>query len=94
MPALFTDFGAANVGTPRNPDVPFLTENAPDRFGYVANAAGRAFVDEGVGAFLAGSGNTNAKWKALAPRFMGAFQIPTLRNVSGASSAPTSATAS
>jgi cytochrome c peroxidase len=79
--ALFTDFTSANIGLPRNPAVPFLHENAPDRFGYVANPAGPAFIDEGLGGFLASAADTNATWRAQAGRFMGAFQTPTLRNV-------------
>ncbi len=78
---LFTDYTAQNLGIPRNPDLPFLYENRPDRYGYVANPAGPSFVDDGVGAFLASSQNTNAAWKALAPKFKGTFQVQTTRNV-------------
>jgi cytochrome c peroxidase len=79
--ALFTDFTSANIGLPHNSSVPFLTENAPDRFGYVANPAGPAFIDEGLGAFLASPADTNTQWQTQAARFIGAFQVPTLRNV-------------
>src|SRR5258708_1026749 len=50
---LFTDFTSANIGTPQNYALPFLFENHPDQFGYVANAAGIFYLDLGVGAFLA-----------------------------------------
>jgi cytochrome c peroxidase len=83
--ALFTDFTSANIGLPRNQAVPFLHENAPDQFGYVANPAGPAFIDEGLGGFLASPADTNATWQAQAGRFMGAFQTPTLRNVAAGS---------
>jgi cytochrome c peroxidase len=53
---LFTDFTSTNIGTPQNFALPFLYENKPDQFGYVANAAGLAFLDLGVGSFLANVG--------------------------------------
>src|SRR6266700_559734 len=34
---LFTDFTASNLGLPRNPDLPFSQESAPDPFGHTAN---------------------------------------------------------
>jgi cytochrome c peroxidase len=37
---LFTDFTSANIGTPQNFALPFLYENKPDQFGYIANPAG------------------------------------------------------
>jgi cytochrome c peroxidase len=50
---LFTDFTSANIGTPQNYALPFLFENHPDQFGYIANTAGIFYLDLGVGAFLA-----------------------------------------
>ena len=50
---LFTDFTSTNIGTPQNYALPFLFENHPDQFGYVANAAGLMYLDLGVGGFLA-----------------------------------------
>ena len=50
---LFTDFTSTNIGTPQNFALPFLYENHPDQFGYVANAAGLDSLDLGVGGFLA-----------------------------------------
>jgi cytochrome c peroxidase len=94
---LFTDFTSANIGTPQNFALPFLFENHPDQFGYVANAAGLMYLDLGVGGFLAnvslpvllhesdnniGTGrNPNPAWAILAPNFNGKVQTPTLRNV-------------
>jgi cytochrome c peroxidase len=94
---LFTDFTSANIGTPQNFALPFLYENTPDQFGYVANTAGIFYLDLGVGAFLrnvalpvvlgesennVGTGrNPNPAWAILAPNFDGKVQTPTLRNV-------------
>ncbi|WP_426437517.1 cytochrome-c peroxidase [Bradyrhizobium genosp. P] len=84
---LFTDFTASNIGTPANPELPYYAESAPDDRGYVANKDGSAFVDGGVGAFLAGGhplsqpSAVDARWKPLAPQTRGRFQVPTLRNV-------------
>jgi cytochrome c peroxidase len=84
---LFTDFTAVNIGVPPNPRLAFYAEDKPDAFGYVANPLGLAYVDFGVGAFLA-SGITlsqpspvDARWVPLAPQFQGTFRVPTLRNV-------------
>jgi cytochrome c peroxidase len=79
---LFTDFTSSNLGIPRNPAIPYFNENKPDRYGYIANPAGPAFVDKGVGAFLRDSQlNPNSDWARLAPQFDGKFQVSTLRNV-------------
>jgi cytochrome c peroxidase len=53
---LFTDFTSANIGTPQNFALPFLYENKPDQFGYVANPLGLEYIDLGVGGFLANVG--------------------------------------
>jgi cytochrome c peroxidase len=79
---LFTDFTSSNLGVPRNPAIPYYTENKPDRYGYTANPAGSAFVDKGVGDFLRNPRlNPNSEWARLAPQFDGKFQVSTLRNV-------------
>ena len=84
---LFTDFTASNLGVPRNPALQFYAEAAPDAQGYSPNPAGPAYVDNGVGFFLrklkslSGQLNPDAQWIALAPKFDGKFQVPTLRNV-------------
>jgi len=79
---LLTDFSFANLGVPRNPSLAYLAENKPDTAGYIANAAGAAFTDLGLGGFLASDTHVPAEWQAQAARFAGAFQVPTLRNVS------------
>jgi cytochrome c peroxidase len=76
---MFTDFTAVNLGIPKNTEVPFYTENAPDPYGYIANPAGPSYTDPGVGGILATS--TNPEWVQLAPKFIGTFQVATLRNV-------------
>jgi cytochrome c peroxidase len=80
-PPLFTDFSAHNDGIPRNPKLPYLTENTPDAAGYVANPAGPAFIDQGLGGFLQSAADTNPSFKSHAQDFIGTFQEPTLRNV-------------
>jgi cytochrome c peroxidase len=84
---LFTDFTAANIGTPANPRLPFYAEKRPDAAGYAADPSGSAYIDPGVGGFLMERGllshpsPVDARWRTLAPRFTGRFQVPTLRNV-------------
>jgi cytochrome c peroxidase len=62
--ALFTDFTYDNLGLPRNPANP-------------AYAADPAFVDQGLGGFLAG----RADYARHAEAAMGKHKVPTLRNV-------------
>jgi cytochrome c peroxidase len=84
---LFTDFTASNLGVPANRGMPYYAEDKPDQQGYVANPAGAAFVDLGVGGYLGGahqlSGqpNPNPDWQAYATKFAGKVKVPTLRNV-------------
>jgi cytochrome c peroxidase len=81
---LFTDFTSSNLGLPKNASIPYYYENLPDQYGYVANPMGQAYVDLGVGAFLSGAQGTpvpDKEWMALAPKFDGKMQVPTLRNV-------------
>lgn len=80
---LFTGFTSANIGVPRNMADPYFTENAQAPDSYVANPAGGGFSDAGLGAMLAAA--PDPAWRARAPQFMGAFQVPTLRNVAPAS---------
>jgi len=84
---LLTNFTSSNNGVPRNPILPFRRESKADADGYIANPAGAAFIDTGLGGFLASAANTNPTWSAQAPSFMGAFQVPTLRNVAAVPSA-------
>ena len=38
----------SNIGVPANPQLPYYLEDRPDALGYVANSAGRSYVDGGV----------------------------------------------
>lgn len=69
-PALFTDFTYDNIGLPRNPANPFYgqTEFNPD---------GEAWIDPGLGGFLA----TRPEWADRAEAYRGKHKVPTLRNV-------------
>lgn len=84
---LFTDFTASNIGTPANPMLPYYAAQRPDAQGYAANPAGSAYVDPGVGGFLternllSHPSEVDARWRPLAAKTMGRFQVPTLRNV-------------
>jgi cytochrome c peroxidase len=84
---MFTDFTASNIGTPANPGLPYYAEGKPDDRGYIANRSGAAFVDFGVGGFLADGhplsqpSAVDARWKPLSPQNRGRFKVPTLRNV-------------
>ena len=70
QPPAFTDWAYDNVGVPANPANPFYA-NAE------ANPKGKAWVDEGLGGFLA----ETAQWKQYAPQSLGKHRTPTLRNV-------------
>jgi cytochrome c peroxidase len=78
---LFTDFTASNLGLPANPAIPFYEENVPDRFKYASNPLGLNFIDLGVGGFLKGPLDPDAKWAQHATSFVGRYKTPTLRNV-------------
>ncbi|NVK44496.1 MAG: cytochrome C [Oceanospirillaceae bacterium] len=75
---LFTSFGYANIGTPRNPDNPFYDM---DRIllddGTPINPLGRDWVDLGLGGFLA----TRPDYEDRAMENDGKYKFPTLRNV-------------
>ena len=70
-PPLFTDFTYDNLGVPRNEDLPFYDMPAD------INPDGRAYVDPGLGGFLA----THPHWAAHAEENLGKHKVPTLRNV-------------
>jgi cytochrome c peroxidase len=69
-PPLFTDFTFDNLGVPRNPDNPFYTE--PE-----FNPAGFAWIDLGLGGFLA----SRVDYQQYAAANNGKQKVPTLRNV-------------
>ena len=79
---LFTCFGSANEGLPRNPNIPFYYETKPDAFDYTPNPAGFGFKDFGLGLFLRSlSGNNpNADWIQYAPSVDGQMQVSSARN--------------
>ena len=83
---LFTNFTASNTGIPANRRLPFYVESKPDALGFTANPEGSAFVDGGVGNFLASidAGKTavaDSSIVKLAAANQSRFQVPTLRNV-------------
>ena len=69
-PPLFTDFKFDNIGVPRNPANPFYANEE-------ANSAGEAWIDEGLGGFLA----TQPGHARHSEVNMGKHRSPTLRNV-------------
>ena len=79
---LFTCFGSANEGLPRNPVIPFYYETKPDAFLYTPNPAGFGFKDLGIGLFLRSlSGNNpNNDWIQYAPSVDGQMQVSSARN--------------
>src|SRR5664279_4845631 len=80
MKPLFTDFTFDNLGVPKNPENPFYKMDKvflPD--GSPINPLGAAWIDPGLGGFLANQ--PNGEWQTLADKNMGKFKVPTLRNV-------------
>ena len=49
---VFTCFGSANEGLPKNPRVAFYYETTPDAFGFTVNPGGFTYTDFGLGTFL------------------------------------------
>ncbi len=78
---LFTDETTSNLGIPKNYSLAFYTQRRPDKYGYVGDAEGNAFVDKGVGDYLRSVENGVAVWHKLASTFDGHFRVQTLRNV-------------
>jgi len=82
---VFTCFGSANEGLPKNPRVSLYFETTPDAFGFTPNPGGFTFTDFGLGTFLrSGFGsapNPNASWKQFASTVDGQMQVMTARNV-------------
>jgi cytochrome c peroxidase len=81
---LFTCFGSANEGLPKNPRVAFYYETTPDAYGYTVNPAGFAYTDFGLGTFLrsgyASAPSPNSSWTQYAPTVDGQMQVMTARN--------------
>jgi cytochrome c peroxidase len=82
---VFTCFGSANLGLPKNPRIALLFETTPDSFGFTPNPAGFTYTDFGLGTFLRsgfGSGpNPNSDWVQFAPKSDGQMQTMTARDV-------------
>ena len=82
---LFTCFGSANEGLPRNPANAFYYETKPDAFGFTLNPMGFGYTDFGLGAFLrSGFGsapNPNSSWIQYASSVDGEMQVSSARNV-------------
>jgi len=71
VPPRFTDFSYDNLGIPKNPLNPFYSEPA-------YNPLVGAWVDYGLGGYLAGTGFYPA---SISTPELGKFKVPTLRNV-------------
>jgi cytochrome c peroxidase len=82
---VFTCFGYANLGLPKNPSDAFYYQTTPDAFGFTPNPAGFTYTDLGLGTFLRsgfGSGpNPNSAWTQFAAKSDGQVQTSTARDV-------------
>jgi cytochrome c peroxidase len=82
---LFTCFGYANLGLPKNPRDAFYYQTTPDFFGFTGNPAGFTYTDFGVGTFLrSGFGSApspDSNWLQYAPISDGTMQTSTARDV-------------
>jgi cytochrome c peroxidase len=78
VPPLFTTFGFANIGTPRNPENPFYTmDKVVLDDGTPINPLGLKWVDLGLGGFL----RTRSEFESFAAVNDGRHKFPTVRNV-------------
>jgi cytochrome c peroxidase len=82
---VFTCFGSANEGLPKNPRDSFYYETTPDSLGFTPNPGGFTYTDLGLGTFLrSGFGsapNPNSSWRQFAPTVDGQMQVATARDV-------------
>ncbi len=82
---LFTCFGYANLGLPKNPRDAFYYQTTPDSTGFTPNPAGFTYTDYGLGTFLrSGFGsapNPNSAWTQFAATSDGQMQTSTARDV-------------
>jgi cytochrome c peroxidase len=82
---LFTCFGYANLGLPKNPRDAFYYQTSPDSLGFTANPGGFTYTDLGLGTFLrSGFGsapNPNSAWIPFAETSDGRMQTSTARDV-------------
>src|SRR6201999_3170938 len=81
---LFTCFGYANLGLPKNPRDAFYYQTTPDSFGFTPNPGGFTYTDFGLGTFLrSGFGsapNPNLTWRKFASASDGQMQTSTARD--------------
>jgi cytochrome c peroxidase len=81
---VFTCFGSANLGLPKNPRDAFYYETTPDSFGFTLNPEGFDYTDLGLGTFLrSGFGSApspNSSWRRYASVSDGKMQTSTARN--------------
>ena len=82
---VFTCFGYANLGLPKNPRNAFYYQTTPDSFGFTPNPEGFIYTDLGLGTFLrSGFGsntNPNSSWRQFASTSDGRVQTFTARDV-------------
>lgn len=82
---VFTCFGSANEGVPKNPRVAFYYETTADSFGFTPNPEGYEYTDYGLGSFLdSGFGsapNPNSSWTQYTSSVLGQMQVATARDV-------------
>jgi cytochrome c peroxidase len=78
---LFTDQTTSNLGVPKNPAMSYYLQTKPDRYGYVGDPAGGAFIDKGVGDFLRSPEDVDPAWRPHAASFDGKVRVATVRNV-------------
>jgi len=82
---VFTCFGSANLGLPKNPRDSFYYETTPDSLGFTPNPAGFTYTDFGLGEFLrsgyATAPSPNSSWTKFASTSDGKMQTSTARDV-------------
>ncbi len=80
---LFTCFGVANLGVPKNLMDALYYQTSADSFGFAPNPLDFGFVDLGLGLFLGGGSGNNpdSSWTQFAPANFGKMQVTTARNV-------------
>jgi cytochrome c peroxidase len=82
---VFTCFGSANLGLPKNPRDSFYYETTPDFVGFTPNPAGFTYTDLGLGTFLrsgyGSAANPNSSWTKFASTSDGKMQTSTARDV-------------
>src|ERR1700688_51258 len=82
---VFTCFGSANLGLPKNPRDSFYYETTPDSLGFTPNPGGFTYTDLGLGTFLrsgyGSAANPNSAWTPFASTSDGKMQTSTARDV-------------